>query len=109
MIEKYNIDKMVMEDVQYQQNVVNNVQTFKTLAEILGVLIEYAVEKNIPYDVVLAGTWKKFLGIKGAKRAEQKKNAQLYIVDNYNVKPTQDECDAICIGLWATHSKSSAF
>jgi hypothetical protein len=88
---------------------VNNVQTFKTLAEILGVLYEYGTAAGLDPEIVLAGTWKKFLGIKGRNRAEQKKNAQDYIVNNYQIKPTQDECDAICIGLYATHKKASAF
>ena len=109
MVKEYNIQKIVMEDVQYQQNVANNVQTFKTLAEILGVLYEYAVEADLDHEIVLAGTWKKFLQIKGKNRAEQKRNAQNYIVENYQIKPTQDECDAICIGLYATHKRTSAF
>lgn len=109
MVKEYNIDKVVMEDVQYQQNVVNNVQTFKTLAEILGVLYEYVTAAGLDHEIVLAGTWKSFLGIKGRNRAEQKRNAQTYIKENYQIKPTQDECDAICIGLWATHKKTSAF
>ena len=109
MVKEYTIDKVVMEDVQYQQNVANNVQTFKTLAEILGVLYEYATAAGLDHEIVLAGTWKKFLGIKGRNRAEQKRNAQDYIVNNYQIKPTQDECDAICIGLWATHKRASAF
>lgn len=109
MVKEYEIDKVVMEDVQYQQNVANNVQTFKTLAEILGVLYEYATAAGLDHEIVLAGTWKKFLGIKGRNRAEQKRNAQDYIVNNYQIKPTQDECDAICIGLWATHKRASAF
>lgn len=109
MVKEYEIDKIVMEDVQYQQNVANNVQTFKTLAEILGVLYEYATAAGLDHEIVLAGTWKKFLGIKGRNRAEQKRNAQDYIVNNYQIKPTQDECDAICIGLWATHKRASAF
>ena len=30
---------------------------------------------------------------------EQKRNAVQFIQDNYGIKPTQDECDAICIGV----------
>lgn len=109
MVKDYNIQKIVMEDVQYQPNVVNNIQTFKTLAETLGVLYEYGTAAGLDPEIVLAGTWKKFLGIKGRNRAEQKKNAQDYIINNYQIKPTQDECDAICIGLYATRKKASAF
>ena len=51
-----------------------------------------------PVEAVLAGTWKSTLGIKGKTRPEQKQNAQKWVIATYGVKPTQDECDAICIG-----------
>ena len=30
--------------------------------------------------------------------SEQKKNAQLFVQQKFDIKATQDECDAICIG-----------
>lgn len=107
IVEANNIDKLYLEDVQYQENVINNVQTFKTLAEVLGVLYEYGIAAGLDPEIVLAGTWKKHLGIKGAKRADQKRNAQNYVIEHYQVKPTQDECDAICIGTYACRKKSA--
>lgn len=101
LIDKYEIDKVVLEDIQLQNNVVNNVQTFKILAEVFGVISELCIELDIPQGAVLASSWKSALGIKGRARAEQKKNAQQWVVDTYSVKPTQDECDAICIGQYA--------
>lgn len=77
-------------------------QTFKILAEVFGVIHELLEEMGVPYTTVLAGTWKSTLGIKGKNRQEQKKNAQLYVQNIYNLKATQDECDAICIGAHAT-------
>lgn len=77
---------------------INNVQTFKTLAEVFGVLSELFTELKIKHTPVLASSWKSTLGIKGKNRSEQKRNAQEYIVNKYGIKPTQDECDAICIG-----------
>ncbi len=107
IVEANNIDKLYLEDVQYQENVINNVQTFKTLAKVLGVLYEYGIAAGLDPEIVLAGTWKKHLGIKGAKRADQKRNAQNYVIEHYQVKPTQDECDAICIGTYACRKKSA--
>lgn len=98
LIEQYNPDHVIFEDIQQQNNVANNVQTFKTLAEVYGVISELLSSLNIPYSTVLASSWKSTLGIKGRTRAEQKQNAQQYIISKYNVKPTQDECDSICIG-----------
>lgn len=102
LIDKYQINEVIMEDIQLQSNVINNVQTFKILAEVFGVIYELLTELKIKNSAVLASTWKSTLGIKGKTRAEQKRNAQIYIQNNYNIKPTQDECDAICIGLHHT-------
>ena len=52
--------------------------------------------------IIASSSWKSTLGIKGRARAEQKKNAQIYINTIYGIKATQDECDAICIGTHYT-------
>lgn len=98
IIEDEAITEAAIEDIQMQNNVVNNVETFRTLAEVRGVLEELFQEKQLPYSIVLAGTWKSKLGIRGARREQQKKAAQDYIINKYNIKPIQDICDAICIG-----------
>ena len=99
LIEDYQIDEVVMEDIQLQSNVQNNVQTFKTLAEVFGVIYELATELDLRNSAVLASSWKSTLKVRGKDRPEQKRNAQALIEKTFNVKPTQDECDAICIGL----------
>lgn len=98
LIDKYNIDEIVMEDIQMQNNIINNVQTFKTLAELFGVLYETFTELKIPNSAILASSWKSVLGVKGKDRAVQKKNAQQWVIDNYNIKVIQDIADSICIG-----------
>ena len=103
LVMDYDIDYVGFEDIQLQETVngkesVNNVQTFKVLAEVFGILEELFVELKIPHTAVLSSSWKSTLGIKGRTRPDQKRNAQLYIETTYNVKPTQDEADAICIG-----------
>lgn len=105
LLEIYQPDFVLFEDIQLQSNVLNNVQTFKILAEVFGIVEELLTEEEIPHEAVLAGTWKSTLGIKGKNRAEQKKNAQQYVIDTYGVKPTQDECDAIAINAHY-HSKN---
>ena len=102
LIETHTPDKIAFEDIQLQNNVVNNVDTFKKLAEVFGVIYELVTDRKIPHDIVLASSWKSSLGIKGRERAEQKKNAQLWVSTNYGVSPTQDECDAICNGVYAS-------
>lgn len=98
LVTDYNIDEVIFEDIQQQNNVANNVQTFKVLAEVYGVVSELLQENHIPHSTVLAASWKSTLGIKGRTRAEQKKNAQLYVEQNYGVHVIQDIADAICIG-----------
>lgn len=97
-MEKYDIEEVVLEDIQMQNNVVNNVKTFKVLAQVQGAIIKMLSELQIPHFLILASTWKSQLGIKGRARAEQKKNAQEWVIKQYEVKPTQDECDSICLG-----------
>lgn len=98
LIESENINEVVFEDIQQQSNVANNVQTFKVLAEVYGVVSELLQELQIPHSTVLAASWKSTLSIKGRTRAEQKKNAQLYVEQNYGIHVIQDIADAVCIG-----------
>lgn len=98
LVKEYCVDEVVFEDIQLQENVRNNVQTFKALAEVIGVIYELMVEMNIPCTAVLASSWKSTLGIRGSARPEQKRNAQKYVNTTFNIQATQDECDAICIG-----------
>ena len=98
LIDDEHIDAVILEDIYMDGQRVNNVQTFKALAEVFGVLYELCIDMEKPVEAVLAGTWKSTLGIKGKTRPEQKKNAQQWVIDTYGKKPTQDECDAICIG-----------
>lgn len=98
LIAEYNIQQVVFEDIQLQGNVANNVQTFKTLAEVFGVIYELVTDLKLEHDAVLSSSWKSTLGIKGRTRPEQKKNAQAYVINTYGVRPSQDASDAICIG-----------
>lgn len=99
LIEKYDIEEVAFEDIQMQAG---NVHTFKVLAEIYGVTEEYLSEQGHSYQVISSNTWKSELGIKGKKRDEQKRNCQEYVLQHYGQKVTQDEADAIAIGIVAS-------
>ena len=98
LINEHNIDWVAFEDIQLQSNVTNNVDTFKKLAEVFGVLYELVTDLGLAHEAVLSSSWKSTLGIKGRTRPEQKKNAQTYVINTYGVRPSQDASDAICIG-----------
>ena len=107
LIKDYVIDTVVFEDIQLQSNIANNVQTFKVLAEVYGVIEEYVTELKLPNEAVYPVTWKSGVGIKGSRRAEQKKNAQAFVKKTYGIDATEDEADAICIGTHILKKKVS--
>lgn len=107
LIKDYMIDSVVFEDIQLQSNVPNNVATYKILAEVYGVVEEYVTEINLDNHSVLPVVWKSGLKIKGTRRAEQKKNAQKYVLETYGITATEDEADAICIGAHTVKTKIS--
>ena len=106
MIELWQPDHVAIEDIHMQsfggkdKKDYNNesVTTFKALAHLQGVLINYFYINNIKYNIVHSAKWREFCQIKGVHRADKKRSAQLKIKDWYDVSVTQDEADAICIG-----------
>lgn len=105
IIKDYSIEKVYLEDIQLQHNVANNVRTYKVLAYVIGVLIELCHELGLPYELVSSNTWKSALGVKGSRRPEQKANAAKLVKEKFDVDVTQDEADAVCIGLYAVGQK----
>lgn len=105
LIQKYDIGQVIMEDIQQQENV----QTFKVLAEVFGVIYEYLTEIEMPNTCALASEWRHTLKIPGTQRQVQKKNTQAWVAQHYGVKATQDECDAIAIGTHYIMRNFSAF
>ena len=98
LCDEYTIDEVIYEDIQLQNNVGNNVHTFKVLAEVYGVLTQLFDTLALPSRSYVSTSWKSRLNIKGRTRADQKRAAQAFVLDTYKVKCTQDEADAICIG-----------
>lgn len=100
-IEEYEEEQVevVIEEIQEQ----SNMQTFKKLAMLQGCLLLTLRERDIKYHLVYASQWKSSSGIKGKNRAEQKRNTQQYVLEQYGKKCTQDEADAICIGEYIAH------
>ena len=99
---------LVLEDIQMQ----GNVETFKSLAHLQGVLINLGFQKKQEKELVdsveyYSSAWKSTCNIKGRKRKEQKKNAQKHVLDTYGVTAPEDVCDAICLGEHHLHKINS--
>ena len=103
LIEEYNIDEIVFEDIQLQDvngNKETGIKTFKVLAEVFGVVYELLSERKIKNTAVLPIKWKAHFKIAGKGRAQEKKMAQSYVMNNYNIACTEDEADSLCIALY---------
>ena len=80
--------------------------TFKSLAEVFGIIFEYATELGVDNEAILSGTWRKGLGIAGTKREQYKPNTQKWVKDNCGISVSEDEADAIAIGAYAVGIRS---
>ena len=106
MLNNWNIDKVAIEDIQLQKFKDKNghtdaaVTTYKILAQLQGVLLTTCYENNIPCTTIHTATWRSFCKITARTRADQKRAAQLYVKSKFNKDVTQDEADAICIGIY---------
>ena len=86
--------QVIIEEIQEQ----SNMQTFKKLAMVQGVLLAELHKRKVAVHLVYAASWKSTCGIKGRSRTEQKNSAQQYVQEKYGYRVTQDEADAICLG-----------
>ncbi len=109
LIKEYNIDTVAIEDIQLQQNKVQNVKTFKMLAEVLGVLEEYLQEIKMEYYVIPPIKWKATLKIAGLGRTAEKAAAQKYVKDTYGIICTEDEADSVGIATHIIKSINSVY
>jgi Holliday junction resolvasome RuvABC endonuclease subunit len=89
--------------------VVQNVKTFKMLAEVYGVIEETLKEINMDYYVIPPVVWKATVKIAGKGREAEKKLAQKYIVETYGRTCTEDEADAACLGTHVIKKENSEF
>ena len=89
MLNIWRPDTIVLEDIQMQEKKQNrnwenddgdhimNINTFKTLAQLQGVLENLLYEQGVSYSFVHTAVWRKSCGIKGKYRDEKKKSAKI--------------------------------
>ena len=114
IINKYNIEHMVFEDVPVTNH--NNLKTGKDLCILQGAILSLCFKYNIAYTFYAPSSWRSIIGTydgtrQGMKRDIQKQKAVDKINEIYNLgfvysktetkaKHTDDDkAEAICLGL----------
>ena len=112
LIKEFNINEVVFEDIQLQDvggSKEVGIKTFKILAEVFGVVYELLTEMGIKHSCVAPIVWKSTFKIAGKGRKQEKKMAQEYVNTKYNLCCTEDEADAVCIGLHLIKKEEAEF
>lgn len=106
-IDTWQPDFIGVENVQLQSFGANGkyqVEMYRILANLQGVIIDTLFEKNVPHALCYATEWRKYCGVgEGKGRENKKRQAQEKVELWYQQKCTQDEADAICIGKYFCH------
>lgn len=110
----FKADLVVFEDIQLQQlggkqvysgDNVTGVQTFKTLAQLQGAIMDGLYDHGIPFEICHQATWRQHCGVKGRSRTDRKHSMQTLVEQWYGIKVNDDEADAIGIGKYASETK----
>ena len=100
VIKKYKPDHLVIEDVQNQ----SNTKTVIILSRLQGMLIGYAEAHKVKTNILLPSMWRSALKFKQGpkvKREELKQQSAGFIKEQYGFNLSEDENEAICIGVAA--------
>ena len=104
-IKQWKPDFIGIEHIQLQTFGAKNspqVEMYRVLANLQGVLLDTIFEEGIDCGLVYSTTWREKVGVGGSGRENKKQAAQNKVQSWYNIKCTQDEADAICIGKYFT-------
>lgn len=115
-IQTHDIDAVFLEDIQLRQNV----QSFKRLAQLQGVLVNLCEKTNIVYNLVAPTQWQNYCKARGRTTKEikskvtkieptGKKSSKVlslqFVRDNFGIETDNDNLsDAICIGHYAINN-----
>ena len=103
ILNKYNPDIVLVEKL----NVSRNMNATRILSKIIGSIYFYVIHKNVIdksnvfYYEMQASQWRKQIGIQktGRKRDEYKMLSMQYVKDNFGISVSDDQSDAICMGI----------
>ena len=97
IIKEWQPDLIVVEDIQYQ----NNILTFKTLAMLLGSSLVSCASKQIKTETVMSKVWRAHFMLNGKGRIEEKKQAIDKVKLMYGIAVNDDVAEAILLGKYA--------
>ena len=103
VIEDYNIDKIIMEEV-IPTDVHNNQSVFKALMYLQGFIMEVFDKHNITPVLMTSSEWRKKCGIhtgRGILRESLKPKDIQFVQSQFGIKVNDDIADAICLGFAA--------
>lgn len=109
-----NISAVFIEDIQLRAR---NIQSFKRLAQLQGVLINLFEKNEYLYDYISPSKWQSYCNARGRTSKELKSNkiksdikeskrlSIEYVYDKYGVETLNDNLsDAICIGDYVVNN-----
>lgn len=116
VIHTHCVDAVFFEDIQMRRNI----QSFKRLAQLQGVLVNLCERNEYLYDLVAPTQWQNFCNARGrtdkevkAKITETpdtgKKQSKIlslqYVKDKFGISTTNDNLsDAICLGVYVVNN-----
>ena len=102
IIKEIKPDFVIIENIQLQRfgNNEYQVELYRALANLQGVLVDTLFENKLPFSLVYSSEWRKVVGVEGSGRENKKQEAQHKVKSWYGINCTQDEADAICIGKY---------
>lgn len=116
VIQTHDIDAVFLEDIQLRQNV----QSFKRLAQLQGVLVNLCEKTNILYNLVAPTQWQNYCKARGRTTKEikskitsvdpsVKKTSKIlsiqFVKEKFDIDTTNDNLsDAICIGYYVVNN-----
>jgi Holliday junction resolvasome RuvABC endonuclease subunit len=97
-IKEYKVEFVVLEDIflKVGGGGYSGYNSFKTLAQLLGILTNSLYDMGMLYTLVKASEWRKTCGIKGKDKI-QKVNCINFVKDKFGLDVPEDEAEAIGI------------
>lgn len=112
LIRKYKVSAVFLEDIQLRANV----QAFKKLAQLQGVLVNFCEKHNLLYDYIAPSRWQNYCQARGRSAKEIKANLKQaehkdkkaskvlsieFVKGQFHIETENDNiADAICIGYY---------